>query len=44
LRDMHLEDSGQMRAKGGKVHSVKSLERHAFGGQWTHESERWEGA
>ena len=40
LRDMHLEDSGQMREKGGKVHSVRFLERHAFGGQWTDERER----
>jgi len=40
LRDVHLEDSGQMRAKGGKVHSVKPLEKNAFGGQWTNENER----
>ena len=33
-----------MREKGGKVHSGKPLERHAFGGQWTDERERWEGA
>ena len=39
-----MEDSGQMREKGGKVHNVRSLERHAFGGQWTDERERWEGA
>jgi hypothetical protein len=24
------------------VHSVNPLERHAFGGQWTDEKERWE--
>jgi len=41
---MHLEDSGQMREKGGKVHSVRPLERHAFGGQWTDERDRWKGA
>jgi len=41
---MHSEDSGQMRKKDGKVHSVKPLERNAFGGQWTDENERWEGA
>jgi gluconate kinase len=29
--------------EGGKVHSVKPLERHAFGGPWTDERERWEG-
>ena len=40
LRDMHLEDSGQMREKGGKVHSVKHLEIHTFGRQWTDERER----
>ena len=37
---MHLEDSGQMREKGGKVHNLRSLERHAFGGQWADERER----
>ena len=26
-----------MREKGGKVHSVKSPEKNAFGGQWTDE-------
>jgi hypothetical protein len=36
-----MEDSGQMREKGGKVHSVKRLERHAFGGQWTDERGRF---
>jgi hypothetical protein len=30
--------------EGGKVHNVKALERHAFGGQWTDERVRWEGA
>ena len=29
-----------MREIGGKVHSVRPLERHAFGGQWTDEKER----
>jgi hypothetical protein len=41
---MHLEDSGRLREKGGKVNSVKPLECHAFGGQCTDERERWEGA
>jgi hypothetical protein len=26
------------------VHSIKPLEKNAYGGQWTDESERWEGA
>ena len=41
---MHLVDSGQIREKGGKVHSVRSLDRHAFGGQWADERERCKGA
>jgi hypothetical protein len=30
--------------EGGKVHSVRSLDRHAFGGQWADERERCKGA